>query len=163
MNSVTAYQEGDTVEIVAQSGINLRGLRDGQTLLLVPKGSQIRVDQLKVQSSDQQVFVKTSFQGSEGFLYAGHLLPQKTFSQWMIPVPSPAQNLVSLKSNKAYGFLRECAGYSCEKKVAIIRSFGSAPQMQILKRQGSWIFVRSSELDEEGWMTESEVEEVHLE
>ncbi len=156
---VTAYHAGDMVEVVAQFGINLRGLNDGKVIFRVAKGAQIRVDQIKVQGIDKEVYVKTIYQGSEGYLYGGHSKPQKTFHQWMIPVVQPQNSLVALKANKPYGFLRECAGLTCQKKVALIRSFGSAPQMQILKREGAWIFVRSAELDEVGWIADSDVEE----
>ena len=159
VESVTAYRAGDVVEVVAQFGINLRGLRDGKIISRVPKGTQVDVEEIKVQGADKEVYVKTSFQGFEGYLYGGQSLPQKTYHQWMISAVPMQNSMVSLKSNRPYGFLRDCAGLSCQKKVALIRAFGSAPQMQILKREGSWIFVRSAELDEEGWIADSDVEE----
>ncbi len=162
IESITAYHEGEMIEVAAEFGINLRGLSDGKIIFRVAKGAQLRVDQIKVQGVDQEVYVKTNYQGTEGYLYGGHSRPQKTFYQWMIPAVQLQNSLVALKSNKAYGFLRECAGLSCQKKVALIRSFGSAPQMQILKREGAWVFVRSAELDEEGWIADSEVEETRF-
>ena len=154
------YQVGDIVQVVALYGINFRDLLDGKIITRVPKGAQVRVDQLKIQKEDSEVYVKTNFQGVDGYLYGGHLLPQKTFHQWMTPIVLKQGPNLTLNSKRQYGFLRDCPDYSCQKRVPLIRSFGSAPSLQIVKRQSSWIFVKSPELEAEGWIADSEVEEV---
>ncbi len=158
---VAVYQVGDFVEVVAVQGINLRGLLDGKIISRVPRGAQVRVDQLKIQGTDSEVYVRTHFQGADGYLYGGHLLPEKTFHQWLISAVPVLEAKAVLKSTRAYGFLRQCPSATCEKVAPLIRSFGSAPLLQIVKREGPWIYVKSPELEEQGWIATNDVEEVH--
>jgi len=96
-------QAGVDVKIVATDGLVLRESTDSDSaqLKVIPKDTQIAVDSTQVINGDNSVYYQMTFEGVQGWSYAGHLLPTSTLDDWttlitgivpLPPAPTPEPN-----------------------------------------------------------------------
>lgn len=84
---------GDSIEITAASGINLRQTPGGVLLNTVPSSEILSVLSLVVQGVDNTVYYEVSYTGDTGFIYGGKVLNGMTLSDWAVPVEVPSTPL----------------------------------------------------------------------
>jgi hypothetical protein len=73
---------GEYVKVVNANGINHRTEPGGAMIRLIPKGTQLQVLEVFVESANNKVYYKVSYQGQVGYAYTGLLLPTDTTAEW---------------------------------------------------------------------------------
>jgi len=74
----------DTITVIATNGMDLRETNDpaSNLLLNIPKDSQLTVLDTQVIGMDNQVYYQINYNNSLGWVYAGHLLPTSSLTDW---------------------------------------------------------------------------------
>ncbi|WP_413287853.1 hypothetical protein [Bdellovibrio sp. HCB337] len=78
----TLARVGETVKIINAAGINQRTAPGGELIRLIPKNTQLQVYDVFVESSNNKVYYKVSYQGQVGYIYTGFILPTDTTAEW---------------------------------------------------------------------------------
>jgi hypothetical protein len=78
----TVAQVGGSIRIVTRSGINMRGSPGGQLILGIPSGATLKVEEVVVQGTNNEIFYRVSYSGRRGYIYSGYLKPTDTVNQW---------------------------------------------------------------------------------
>lgn len=153
-----------TVIVVASNGINLRDLRTNNVILLIPKGKQVLVEDVSQKDSDIKTYLKVTYSGKTGSIYAGHEKPTNTRNEWVrVQSAQPQNNTAVLASNLPYKLLRECAGFACAKNSVAIKGGDSPDTLMILKKENSvWAEVQIIGTTSTGWIELAELTEIKL-
>lgn len=164
VNPVPHILIGKTVTLVAPNGINLRDLQTNNVILLIPKGKQVVVEDVIQKDNDIKTYLKVTYSGKIGSIYAGHEKPTKTQNDWIRVESPPAQNNTAiLANNLPYKLLRECAGFACAKNSVAVKGGDSPDNLQILQKNNSgWVQVQVLGTADTGWIEQTEIKEVTL-
>ncbi len=80
VSSVAAINQN--IRVIKEGGINLRGTPGGSILTVVNKNAVVQVENVVIQSSDNEVYYLVSYNGKRGYIYSGKLLPKDTVKTW---------------------------------------------------------------------------------
>jgi hypothetical protein len=152
-----AVKVGDRIEIAAPLGINLRHEINGQLLGRLPKTSVALVEDIAVQSSEGEIYLKIKTENKTGFIYAGHQKPKLTLSDWIIILKDAPQMI--LRTSIQYEFLRACGDLTCAKTSVALQGKSHEPVSIISKNQQAWVEVETLSA-KKGWIAESDLEEI---
>jgi hypothetical protein len=78
----TLAKVGEYVKLVNAAGVNHRATPGGTLIRLIPKGTQLQVQEVFVEDSNNKVYYRVTYQGQTGYIYTGLLLPTDTTSEW---------------------------------------------------------------------------------
>ncbi len=108
---------GNSIKVMAKSGINLRRTIGGSRITVVPYGTRLEVAKTDIDSTGNKVNYKVDYHGHTGYIYGGHLLPHPTLSYWATAVDpgerSGKNSSYALKQQYWWTYLRSCASLSC--------------------------------------------------
>ncbi len=153
---------GKVVHITAPNGINLRDIQTNNILILIPRGTRLNVEDATQKDSDVKTYLKVSYSGRTGTIYAGHEKPTNTRSSWVSVESSLASvSLAQLTNVRSYQLLRECADISCAKSQVAVKG-GSAPDsLQVLQKENNgWVKVKVAGTEESGWIESTDLVEI---
>ncbi|MBS1970427.1 MAG: SH3 domain-containing protein [Bdellovibrionales bacterium] len=78
----TLAKAGEYVKVVNSAGVNHRTTPGGTLIRLIPKGTQLQVQEVFIEDSNNKVYYRVTYQGQTGYIYTGLLLPTDTTSEW---------------------------------------------------------------------------------
>ncbi len=78
----TLAKVGGHVKVVNAVGVNQRMTPGGALIRLIPSGTQLQVQEVFVEGSNNKVYYRITYQGQTGYIYTGLLLPTDTTSEW---------------------------------------------------------------------------------
>jgi len=144
---------GKIATLVAPNGINLRDLQTDKILVLIPKGTQVVIEDVSQKDSDIKTYMKVTHAGKTGSIYAGHEKPTLTRDSWVrVENSSDSNRLVQLTTARPYQMLRECAGYACAKSEVVVKGGSSPDALLVLQKENNWIKVQIQNTNQSGWI-----------
>lgn len=153
---------GKTIIINTSNGTNLRDLQTNTVLIAVPRGTKLIVEDVLQKDSDIKTYLKVTYSGRTGTIYAGHQKPTNTQDSWIkIDSSIRATSVTSLAAARPYQLLRECADYSCAKTNVAVKGGDTPDTLQVLQKQGeSWVKVQVLGSSYSGWLERSDLKEI---
>jgi hypothetical protein len=79
--------QGDWIKVVVSGGVNLRATPGGALLSLVAQNAVVQIKELLAQSHTNELYYLIEYQGQEGWIYSGALLPTSTRANWTVLAP----------------------------------------------------------------------------
>lgn len=70
------------IRVIKDGGINLRATPGGVLLTVVNSNAVVMVENVVIQSADNEVYYLVSYNGKRGYIYSGKLLPKDTVKTW---------------------------------------------------------------------------------
>ncbi len=80
VSSVAAINQN--IRVIKEGGINLRAAPGGTILTVVNLNAVVRIENVMIQSADNEVYYLVSYNGRRGYIYSGKLLPKDTVKTW---------------------------------------------------------------------------------
>ena len=151
-NSSPVANIGDSIQITAPNGINLRKTPGGDFMSRVPNGEVLSVEDRVVQGSRSYLYYKVSWQGRTGYIYSGYLEDLRSLNSWTLKLPSVETASFSLNKDLQYNYLMDCPEEGCAPSLVTLRSDQASDQVTILKQQGRWVKVENIQKNKIGWI-----------
>tara|TARA_B100000609_G_scaffold67579_1_gene53358 strand:+ start:14936 stop:16804 length:1869 start_codon:yes stop_codon:yes gene_type:complete len=157
---------GDLIRILNSVGINQRTTPGGKLIQRVPKNTVVKVSEIKFSGSNNYLYYKVSYNGRDGYIYAGQGFPISTYASWAkveaaVNVASVQQ--VMIQAPVYYANLMSCDSNGCEKS----ENFVPGPKMdakpedrvlEILQTSSTgWSLVRHPSSGKQGWIQSSDL------
>jgi hypothetical protein len=73
---------GESIKVLNAQGVNLRTTPGGTLLRLIPKSTELQVLEVFIEGANNKIYYKVSYQGQEGYVYTGLLVPTDTTGEW---------------------------------------------------------------------------------
>ncbi len=75
---------GQLVQIVINSGINMRATTAGALIEPIPRYTKLKVLEVVVRTTANEIYYKVYYNGRVGYIYSGSLLPTSTVKSWTV-------------------------------------------------------------------------------
>lgn len=163
------------INVTSTNGINLRQTPGGKKIGAIPLNTAVTVLQTHVQDTDNAIYYKLEYQGKQGYIYGGHLLPEATLEQWaklhQDSQPVPTQRAGTGASNMWYVFLKSCGQDKCKSTGNYLVggfldnycsrrmcSYRKDRVVELDSGDNNWIKIRLERDGGEGWVQDDKID-----